>query len=237
METTMTIAIPSGLCLVNTLEYNKVLEENTKLKNQITELQLKISEHIDNERLLQEIIKANEKTIKELQDENKLLREKIKELEEHIIKQDIKIEEQNSKIEEQNSKIEGQNKTIKKLNDRIDEMCAKSLYDKYMIAIQDLNDKEKLESLLGYNMVKKLKRLRENRNDGCHFFRNGDSEILMNNKRIALFMKLKNMDQIVKSLFDKKYTGLIEKILPHIIKVNTNPDQEIMDEINEWLDD
>lgn len=35
MTISMTISIPSGLCLINTIEYNKTLEENIKLKSEL----------------------------------------------------------------------------------------------------------------------------------------------------------------------------------------------------------
>ena len=47
------------------------------------------------------------------------------------------------------------------------------------------------------------------------------------------------MDINVKILFDKKYPKMIENLLPHIIKNKINleqyQDQDIIDEINEWL--
>ena len=100
--------------MIPELEYKKLLDENTELKEKILNL-------YRNEEKFKNDILTNELTIIELRKENEMLKNKLKKLEEHVNEQDI---------------------TINKLNQRLDDLEMKNQFNKLVVAIQDLNKKD-----------------------------------------------------------------------------------------------
>lgn len=143
--------------IINEDEYKQLLEakeENKNLINTIATLNAQIMTHNDNEKILQEHIKTRDVTIEELKKENAELKQKIKELEEHIKKQDVTIQNQNERITN--------------LEDTVAILKNKNMYKKYLMAIQDLNEIEQLETKLN-KVSKNLVKLRKNRISECHY--------------------------------------------------------------------
>ena len=110
----------------------------------------------------------------------------------------------------------------------------KSIYNKYVIAIQDFNSFEKLETKLQKNDKINIIKLKKNRIAECHYINNDDEEELTNHKLIILLNKLTTMDIQIKNMFDKKYPNLIDSILPFIKYNDTLLSQDNLDIINDW---
>ena len=209
MSSNIIMTTVSNITFVPEPEYNKILNENINLK-------LKISELYNNEETLKETIKMNNLTIKQLNEENIMLKQKIQEFEENILKQNI---------------------NINCLYDKINLMETKNIYNKFIIAIQDLNSLEKLETKLIKNDKINIIKLKKNRINDCHYINNDDDEDLTNDKIIVLLEKLKNMDDNLKIKFDKKYPNLIDSILHDMIKYNkTLLSHDNLEIINDWWD-
>lgn len=216
----------SNITFVPETEYNKILNENINLK-------LKISELYNNEENLKETIKINILTIKQLNEENIMLKQKIQELEENMTKQNIKINDQNIKINE--------------LSDKLNLIESKNIFNKFVIAIQDLNSSEKLETKLSKNdkiniiadrhiRLYEAIKLKKNRISECHYINNDDEDDLLNDKIIVLLNKLENMDESIKNMFNKKYPNLINSILHDITRDKTLLSQDNLEIINDWWD-
>ena len=197
--------IPSSNCIIS-VSLNNDSEYNRIVKENI-ELKEKILNLYKNEEILKETIKTNEETIEELKKENKILRDKLYSLENKMLS--IESELNNIKIKEQ--------------------------YEKYVIAIQDLNSFDELEKKLDIANSRKIKRLRTGRNAIYHYLYNDLDNTEMDYRRNILYNKLKDMPNYIKSIFDKKYPKLIDSILPHVIKNNIElDDDDIIEDINAW---
>lgn len=79
-----------------------------------------------------------------------------------------------------------------------------------------------------------LKKLKKNRLGLCHYLDDTDDNDLLNDKRTVLLDKINNIDNKVKDLFDKKYPKLIENIKQYMAPVITTPNEDNMEEINDW---
>ena len=201
---------------------NNLIRENTELKKEKEDMRRELWMHLENEKKYIEEIKNNNLTIEQLKKENEELKKEIIDLKKQLL--------------EQNNKIENLQKENKKLSERIDDIVSKSMFDKFMIGIQDINEEESFEFVLGKNIVQKIKRLRENRNSECHYLRYKDTDDIKNDKRYILFERLTNIEPAVKTLFNKKYPNLIDKLLPYIKKDDPKSSQDILDELNEWFE-
>jgi hypothetical protein len=132
--------------------------------------------------------------------------------------------------------ITTQNIKIEKLENKLNIIELKSIYNKYVIAIQDFNSLEKLETKLQKNDKMNIIKLKKNRIAECHYINNDDDQELSNDKITILLNKLTTMDIQIKNMFDKKYPNLIDSILPFIKSNNTLLSQDNLDIINDWWD-
>jgi hypothetical protein len=111
----------------------------------------------------------------------------------------------------------------------MDKLENQQLYEKYIVAIQDINRSDELEkNISNYDVKNKLKKLRNDRVNECHYLNEEDD------KRTNLRDKIINMPVAVKNIFNKKYPKLIDNILPYIAKIITIPSKENNDEIGDW---
>ena len=117
----------------------------------------------------------------------------------------------------------------------ISKLESKYLFEKYIIAIQDLNRAEKLETKI--SSWKVLGYLRDDRIDDCHYLNDKDSSILYNDKRQIMEEKVKNMPPNVRKMFDKKYPNLLNDISPHIVSSVVNVSKHNREDIEEWWDE
>lgn len=228
--------MPPNMIAVNATEYTILKNENIELKTKI----LEITKQKDD---LMTLIIQKDKTIDELKKENAELKIKLEHLENEIksvkeenimIKQkhdDLKIEHDKLKIEHNELKIEHN-----ELKSNFNKMIHKQMFDKYIIAIQDLNKLEQLESNLDQQTKNNLYKLKSSRINECYYLDNLDSPNLIDDKRTILFDKINNMPNDVKTIFDKRFPNLLNKIMPYIIKKMTTPSQQTIDDINYWWD-
>jgi uncharacterized coiled-coil DUF342 family protein len=208
------------MLLVSESEYTSLVEENKKLKNEIMIL-------YNNEKNLRETIKFHEQTIDELKNENKMLKEELTLLKEHIKKQDEKIKEQDEKIKEQD-------KTITKLTKKIDDKENKELFKKYIMAIQDINSLDYIETKINSQSKQNLIKLKNNRISECHYLDNTYSQTEINDRRSILLDKIKNMSNEIKQMFDARYPNLLTDIEQFIAPNPTTPIQQVIDDIELW---
>ena len=193
------------------IENNKLKEDIKELKNENKKLKEKITDLQDNNKELREEIKELKEEIKELKEEIKELREEIK-----ILK------EENKELKEENKEL----KEEKKIS-------------KIKILLQDINSSENLEVKL-QKISRQLKRLRNNRNDFCHFIFDDDTPELINLKKIYLLDKLSNFNG--KHIIDSIYTnGFIDEIILYLKNNITEPtnisenDLEILEDLHkDW---
>lgn len=136
-----------------------------------------------------------------------------------IIKKNIKL----NNLERENNEL--------KLN--FDKIQTEIIFEKFVIAIQDLNKLDKLESK-NLNIKLNLKNLHKYRINKCHYLDYKYSCDQINNRKIVLYNKISTIDKKINDLFEKRYPDLLNNILP-LIKLNNKiiPTNEIND-INEW---
>jgi chromosome segregation ATPase len=192
-------------------EYETLKKENMKLKTQIYELE----HHAD---IFRQTIARDKETIDILRKENQELREKLDILEKKYNQLEIKydiMENKNDELLKKINKVENDN-----------------LYNKYVIAIQDINSQMELEKVVNYPYA--LKRLRKYRVNECHYITNEDDDEEKIGRIEILIEKLNNMPKEIKNIFDKKHPKLIETILPYIKSQNKKIDEELSEFIKSW---
>lgn len=182
----------------------EAFQEYLFLKKENNELHLRILELSSNEKILNEMIKTRDMTIDELKKENEELKVKITMLENDmaLLKNDITV-------------LKQQNKT---LENYVLKMENKELYEKFVIAIQDVNRYEELEKNVKNNTTSKnLKKLRNDRVSNCHYLNEEDDDVtLVDDKMSILYDKLNKMPIDIKNKFNKKYPNLISDIVGYI---------------------
>ncbi len=193
---------------------NKIIKENnSELKEDILELKIENKEQAIKINKLETENKELKLEIKELKEENKELKEEIKELKEEI-------------------------KDLKK--DIID-LKNKDEYNKFVIAMHDLNRRYKIEEKYKkeYTNVQCLFRLRKDRRGISHYLDDSDDSILINNKMIVFLEKLNTMNDGIKSKFNKKYPNMVDFLLKYMNSIPITPinNTDDLDEIYEWWED
>lgn len=185
-----------------------------------------------------------------LLNENKTLKEEIHKLDKNYIDE---LREKNKTIDElriENTKLKKEIETLKNtveilnnkvfdLEKRLDKSETNTLFNKFLIAIQDINRNDQLEkSIHDVSIVKKLKKLRQSRNGMNHYIYEDDDEPNeIDYKKFTLYNKLLNLDENIKEKFNKKFPNLIGHIIKYIsptIKMNPDISQEMKAEIEEW---
>jgi hypothetical protein len=195
-------------------EYNKLIEENELLKKQLQE---------NNGSIICEIVRIKDKTIDELKKENEELKLRISNLEKDIIDKDIRI-----------CNLEKDNKQLKKTVSFLEN---KEIYQKYMKAIQDANSYLLLEKKLDIPYCYLLEQFRLDRVDLCHFINKKDNEKYNNEKIEYIRRKILGMPDEIKRKFNRKYEGMIERILDILETYKIDIIQEDLEKIEEeWYD-
>jgi uncharacterized coiled-coil protein SlyX len=226
--------------------YKNLIAENTNLKTQLgmfgINMNALFNENIElkkeNKKLFDQLHDQNElnKQINSLIEENEKLKNMLSKLEQHICDQDLTIEKLNNKVDE----LKKDNTELKinnvDLNDRLKKIEEKSIFDKYLIAIQDVNRYDLLETKIkNVNTVKSLKKLREKRIKECHYINEKEDDIIMkNDKKTVLYNEMNNMPIGVKKMFEKKFPGVVNDVMTYI-KINiTTPSKDNLEEIEEY---
>lgn len=207
------------------------------LINELTELKAKNQILLDN---LHDKDELNQQ-IKILLGENESLRNQIYKLKETIVNQNTVIEKLENNIEELNGTVMNQKVIIVNLenynaglNDRVKKLEDKQLFDKYLIAIQDVNRYDELE--LNVPSIKKnLKKLRSFRVDECHYLNEEEDDArFIDEKRSVLLEKVNNMSGSVRNMFNKKFPGLLTGLLPYIATNVVVPSKDSQELIDDW---
>jgi chromosome segregation ATPase len=232
--------IVTRVSFVSEVEYNKVFNENVQLK-------LKIIELYKNEELLKETINNNKLNIEELVAENIMLKNKINELENkliYILEENKQIKEENKQIKEENKilnyKINTLEKEVSKLNNTIDKINDKAYISKVIYALQDLNTIELLEKFLKIPFNKLMCKMRNNRNDECHYILNEDDYDIILCKEKALYDILKSLDDSKRQLLNKKVNSslLVDEIITFLkSKSYTSINEEDYEYYISWFED
>jgi hypothetical protein len=186
-------------------------DENKNLK-----IQLKEYETTNACLMLQ--ISGQYTTIKELENENKLLREQIEELK-------TKCDELNTKCNSLEKKYNALEQSQLMSNLKYNALEQSQLMSNLLVAIQDLNSEDLIETkTMDNDFLKKMKIIRENRNSTCHFINKKDTreekqmkkyaiKVILNKltpKQIQHFEIINDADDIIDNL--KKYLKNISKV-------------------------
>lgn len=200
---------------VNKQEYQRLQDENMDL---ITKIRLLTNDY---DRL--DLIKQNhENTIDVLRNENLLLKERI----------DI--------LEKENKTLKQEIKDIRcELNDFKQKIKNDNQYNRFLIAIQDMNRECQLEKNIDIKYNKQLRKLRNERNTESHYIiATEDTEHEKRTKIYILGQYLNNMNKEVYDRFNKRYNGLIECLTNHINNMNIQDisKEDIEDMETYWMD-
>jgi uncharacterized protein YoxC len=179
-------------------------------------------------------------TIKELENDNKKYKDIIDELTEKNRQLEEKIKNLEKQIDIQNTTIDCQNSKIADLEGRLLNMETKELFNKYVLAYQDLNSRYMLETKLNNGIaLKSLKKLRNNRNGECHYCLTGEPLDYINSRFYAMNDKIKKIPVGVRNMFEKKYPGLINEVndlFDHYV-VLTDPDPDLLEDAFDWWEE
>lgn len=221
------VTIQNHLICISEAEYNainnersRLKTENEKLNKEIYTLRKDMIVYCENERLLKETINHNEQTIEELREENKKLK--------------LEIEQLKIELKTHKNKMETQDNLIQQLTIRINDKENAELFKKYIIAIQDINRDEKLETKLNPTSTQNLIKLKTNRISDCHYLDNNYTTTEKNERRTFFLDKVQNIPTAIKAKFDKMYPKLLEDIKIYIAPQPINLTQQQIDEINIW---
>ena len=219
-------------------KYLKIYDEHIKLMEQYDKLYESTSDTVY-------LTKMNE-----VIEENKILKEKIAYLESLIHKQNIKINKleitvakqdtiintQNARISELETTVGTQNvrifeleTTVNKLETHIMNLETEKLYNKYIVAIQDINYLDQLE-----NKIPILKKLRRRRLGECHYIYDDDTLIEMKNRRSILLDKIQNIPIEIEQIFDKTYPSMLSDIIQYVAPNPVIVNKQDKEEINRW---
>jgi hypothetical protein len=207
----------TGMMIIDPVEYNRLIQENTELHNKISQLTN------ESTKLNTNILEKNLE-IEMLRKENTELREKIKILED---------------------KIDEQNQEITKLKKENENRNNKEILKQIRLAIQDLNSIEQLEKNLSQPYNNALTLLRNNRNNDSHFIIKpmnniqGDRQEVIEYKKYLILQKLKNLSQEIITRIETTYgNGLIKELITYLdlqfYNYQCNLTQIEKDIIEEW---
>lgn len=184
--------------------YSEIYNENLRLIEQYKELYHSTDDNLIFNKL------------DDLSRENLSLKEKINKLEITCIKQTHEINELKEKVNEltiDNIQLKG---NVNYMMNFIDSLKNKNLYDKIVIAIQDVNRLYKLSQT-----IPSLKQLNTYRISECHYINDNDTQLEVDNKLIILSDILQNMPAGVQMLFNTTFPTVVNAIIPHINNIGT----------------
>ena len=211
-------------------EIDQLLRENYELKN-------RIAIYEGNLAILTANITSKNLEIEILKRENQELREKIKSLENSVKSHEVTIKSHADTINSHED-------TIKSHGLEIRELKINRALESYIIAIQDLNRKKKLESKLAAPVGSQMTRLRKIRLLQCHFIDDNDSEEEILSKYRSIYTHLKSMSTELKNELEsrvcKDYTNrfFVNSILDYLEKLPSfESSQSIDDSQQSEIDD
>lgn len=194
------------ISFVQEQEYTKVLNENIMLKAKITELYITIDH-------LNDTIKKNHLTIDLLKEENDMLKMKL-----------LLLEKEFNDIKSQHIELKHNHEL---LTHKLNSIIEKDEYNKFMIAIQDMNRLFLLE-----HKNSSFKDLREDRLYTCHYIKDNDQPEMKDAKISVLYEKLQHIHDNIREQFDELYPNVIEDVLLHITPVKVS--DKLLKRVYKW---
>jgi cell division protein FtsB len=209
-----------NLSVVDTNEYNNLVNEHNKLVKDNNDMNAKILQLVSNERILEE----NKKILQETTSANNKMIDELK-------KENDELKKENNKLKKKVEMLENNYKIIR---DELDEIKMNKLYNKYIVAIQDLNGDQLLEKKTNDQLAQQsLEQLRSDRINDCHYLdRNHSNE--KNDRINELLKRINNMPSCVRNDFDIDYPNVLTEICNIVKPTNTLTDQKTMRSINRW---
>lgn len=125
---------------------------------------------------------------------------------------------------------------LEKIEEKFNNYIFNRLYEKYLIAIRDLNHIMKLESLADIDTKKSLESLREYCANNNYYI---NKNYLQNNKDYIIYIilkKIKEMPNEIKEEINDEYPNVIDYIIQTNIKQESiqNIDPIIIKKVNRW---
>lgn len=108
-------------------------------------------------------------------------------------------------------------------------------FERFVIAIQDLNREETLEKKVSIGTKSILQDLRNDIIEDCHYINDNDSQQKKDDKRNILYEEIKNMSQSIKDMFDTEYPNLLYDIEKFIVNNKTTPSLTFKNRIKRWF--
>ena len=143
-------------------------------------------------------------------------------------------------LESRNQSLE---QRLRVLENKESQRESRAMINKYMIAIQDYNNRYGVEGRLGKDSEARisLNRLRHQRNGQCHYCSKFCTDQEAVQRFNVMIQRIGTMDPGVKFVIEKRYPGLLEAILRTKVKKFRKsediPDSLTVDQINEWWDE
>lgn len=213
----------------------KLKNENEELKKEIVELKTQIIDiktentdlKIKNDKQSREIVELKEEIV-ELKQENKRQAEEI-----------VELKEENKKLVTKIDKLET---TVDKLNTYIDNMIDNNYIDKIIVACQDLNSSEWLETKFEPPNDGLMIKLRLDRNGEHHLLLKIDSKELILCKKKILYEHLINLSESRKKKLNKKIgESLVQEIIKYLESISFDSITDIIgiyqENINDWFNE
>lgn len=123
------------------------------------------------------------------------------------------------------------------MENKFNNMMNKKIFNRFIVAIQDLNRYEKLETIVPNSTKLYLQHLRNKRIDDCHYLNDNDDQTTIDDKRTILEIELKTMPVGIQDIFNKKYPNLLNDIIGYVVKNKTTPTLYFVDDMKEWFYD
>lgn len=146
-------------------------------------------------------------------------------------------------LESMESRNQSLEQRLRVLENKESQRETRGMINKYMIAIQDYNNRYGVEGKLGKDSEARvsLNRLRHQRNGQCHYCSKFCTDQEAVQRFSVMIQRIGTMDPGVKFVIEKKYPGLLEAILRTKVKKFREseeiPDSLTVDQINEWWDE
>ena len=147
--------------------------------------------------------------IKDLRAENVELRAENIELRAKIKRQDILIGNLEEKIKLECNKSDYM---LKLLTDSVNNQ----LFIKYIIAIQDINKQDSLDSRLDEDTKQNLILLNQERIEGCHYLNRIYSKTVIHERKLAFLTRIQEIPIEIKLMFENSYPTLLTSIENYI---------------------
>jgi small-conductance mechanosensitive channel len=193
----------------NNLTINELMAENLFLKNKILLIEGTYNIILEENKQIKEENKQIKEENKQIKEENKQIKEENKQLKEEliIIKEENKqLKEENKQLKEELIIIKEENKQIKK---DINYLLNKDYINRIIYACQDLNSKESLEKIFKIPCNKLINKLRNKRNDNCHYILSDDNENTTLCKEQILYNILINLDEYKREMLNNKINSIL----------------------------